>query len=569
MDPSHKEPQIAQRGIVHIDAMLLAVQTSDRGTIEKTIHAHRSGFMFSYTSAHYQLHVVDRLALYPLFYTISEGVPQVSQVVDDLLPFVSRRVLHPEGYYGTGGLGKGDRTPFTPFVGIMRIPPGHYLEYKDGRHELVRYWSFEDLEDRPFEGSYEDACDILGTLIKQGVDRCYQYNANLAVHLSGGLDSGSITALLGQVKSDTIHAYAHVKPDAPDDHPTCENGYLRHYVKHYPQITIHKSYQLGLQEGYSKPIHSAGNWHFVDHDSPEGRICQDLSSRQIRYILSGVGGDELASYGHGHQKSTRMIDNDAQARRFMYWQIFAKRRMRLLAKGMLGMDGPRMDSLTQTLMMARLSGKDKYYHPAFRSAVPDLRERNVISLYWFPSTYSYRLQTLQKSHFTVRSDIWNFLGRYNGIDYMFPLLDADLVEFCASIPREFFIGKEQRQMIKTGLRKYLADDLLTGGKRPGYQAPLTRVEGPSDPATLISDRLEDINKLRSTLAACVYDLDHMEHKVMQYQKRIKWMPDSSIRTRQTLMQEITQMSIYLRQAEYINQHFDDIALDNNTVSSSQ
>ena len=153
------------RGIVHLDLIKKALHTRDKHTIEQVIHQHRSNFMFSYTGDLFQLHAVDRLALYPLFYAIKDGKPYVSQVIDDLVPLLDKRVLHPEGFYGTGGLDKGGRTSFSPYRDIMRIPPGHYLIYQDGRYELIEYWSFLKLADNPYEGSYDEACDILLSLI--------------------------------------------------------------------------------------------------------------------------------------------------------------------------------------------------------------------------------------------------------------------------------------------------------------------------------------------------------------------------------------------------------------------
>ena len=551
---------IMVRGIVDSTAMIAASDTGDRKKLLDVIKQQRSGFLFSYTRPHYQLHVVDRFALYPLFYTIQDGMLQVSQVVDDLLPYLKSKKLHAEGYYGTGGIGKGDRTPYTPFAGIMRIPPGHLLEYRNGQYELIKYWSFTDLEDSPFEGSYEEACDILGSLIKQGVDRCYAHDSKMAVHLSGGIDSGSITALLAQSKHDTIHAYAHVKPDAPDDHPTYENGYLRKYVEHYPNISICKSHTLSYNQNLATPIRSAGNWHLVKHDSPEGRICQDLSSKKIPYLLSGVGGDELASYGHGHQKSNRKISSDTQARRFMYRDIYLKRKLTFLARGILGKDGPRLDSITSTLMMQPFTEKHKWYHPNFRAVVPDLALGNLISLYWFPSTYEYRLKTLQKSYFMIRSDMWNFLSRYYGIDYMFPLMDADLVEFCARLPREFFVGQEQRNMIKKGLKKYLHNDLLTGGKRPGYQPPQTGnpPKDQKDPLILINEYRMKYSDLNGTLASSVFDLDHIDSKLKRYQSYLKKMPQKWVQTRRSIQQRLRHFQLYLNHADYINTHFDNM-----------
>jgi len=547
------EQKIKYRGIVSVNSMIEAIQKGDRVAIRSTIQRQRSGFMFSFWATNYQLHAVDRFALYPLFYTVKRGELFVSQDVDELLPYLDGKILHPEGFYGTGGIGKGHRTPYTPFVNIMRIPPGHFLEYRDGRHELVRYWS-------PYEGSYKDACDRLGTLIKQAVDRCYQHSSQLAVHLSGGLDSGSITALLAQMKADTIHAYARVKPDAPDNHPTYENGYVAKYVKHYPQIKLYKAHELPFVSDHRSIERSAADWNCVHHEGPEGQICNDLSAKQIPYILSGVGGDELASYGHPYQATKLNIDSQASARRFMFQQIFLKRRLRRLIKGVIGLDGKRVDSVLHTMMTPRSISRNKNYHPAFRDAVRDLREGNKISLYRLPSTYKYRLETLEKSYFTIRADNWNFISRNYGVDYLFPLLDADLVEFCASLPRHFFIGKPQRQMIKTGLRKYLPEELLDGAKRPTYQSAQEGGENTvSNFASLAAHRLDQIQNLEDTLASKVYDLNYIKKQILQYQKRMNWLPNGCERTRQTLLNVIELKRLYFRHADYVNAHFDDIS----------
>jgi len=554
--------KLSHRGIVDITVVRRAIESKDKKVIEQVIKAHRSNFMFSYTEEHYQIHAVDHLALYPLFYTILNDKPYVSQVIDELVPLLPRRVLHPQGYYGIGGLDGGHRTEYSPFDGILRIPPGHYLFYKDGRYELVKYWSFLDLRDKPFEGSYAEACDILGTLIKQGVDRCYAYNPNVAVHLSGGLDSGSVTALLAQSKSDTIHAYAHVKPDAPDDDPILENGYLKKYVSHYPQIALQKSYKLNLRDEFILPVDPLGNWHNVRHDSPEGNICQDLSARKVPIILSGMGGDELASYGHGHQSRGKTIYNNTDARRFMYREIYLKRKMKFLVKGLLGRDGSRVDSIRSSLMIEPFTVKMNFFHPTFRAQVPQLRNKDLISLYWFPSSYAYRIETLQRSYFTIRSDIWNYLSKYYGIDYVFPLLDADLVEFCASIPRAFFIDKQQRQMIKTGLAKYLPQELLGGGKRPGYQPPQGSNPMP-DNMSSIQDVIEEshvlVSEMQETLASQVYDLTYISNQLDKNLKIRSKLPTSRFQTRQMVDRKIGSILRLLnRGSKYVNEHFDGI-----------
>ena len=427
------EVALKYRGAIAPEKIIPLIEQNDY----RFVAQQKMGYYLSYDTPHFGFHVVDRFASFPLFYVLHNNRPIVSEVVDELIPYLTNTALDPIGYFSTGGLHKGERSDRTPFVGIKRIPPGHYLEYKNGKTKLHCYWAFTHLKGKAFEGTYEEACEELGYLIRQGVERCYNHAPDTALHLSGGLDSGSITAIICQLSTRKRHAYALLKEDAPLMDDLYESGFIGKYQQHYPHLQVECLHPGAKKETRKKLIAEAGNWHYLTPQDIQADICQKVKDLGKAHILSGLGGDELASYGHGFQNVRYSLHNDRHAKLYMKWKIGRLRRWRFRVKGLLGRDGNLIDSWRSTEMGKSIGNSAGWYTDSFRKDAAEWMDKAVMALYWYPSSYDYRLETLERCFFTIRSDIWNFIGRRYGVNYMHPLLDADLVEFCASLPGHF------------------------------------------------------------------------------------------------------------------------------------
>jgi asparagine synthase (glutamine-hydrolysing) len=79
------------------------------------------------------------------------------------------------------------------FVGIDRLPPGHYLQATVDTVRVVRYWQPDDAPDIRFEhdADYSDAFRERFDVVVRSQLRA---NGSVAAHLSGGLDSASVAA---------------------------------------------------------------------------------------------------------------------------------------------------------------------------------------------------------------------------------------------------------------------------------------------------------------------------------------------------------------------------------------
>jgi asparagine synthase (glutamine-hydrolysing) len=81
----------------------------------------------------------------------------------------------------------------TTFADIMRLPPAHYLTWRQGNLRLLRYWSLP-LVDRPLKYARpQDYVEHFKALLTQAVaDRLR--TRRVGIELSGGMDSTTVTA---------------------------------------------------------------------------------------------------------------------------------------------------------------------------------------------------------------------------------------------------------------------------------------------------------------------------------------------------------------------------------------
>ena len=86
----------------------------------------------------------------------------------------------------------------TWFEGIFRLPPGHRLELTGGSLHITPYWALEPAEEQRGT-SYEDYCEGLRSVLTEAARCRLRSLGPVGATLSGGMDSGSVCALAGQL----------------------------------------------------------------------------------------------------------------------------------------------------------------------------------------------------------------------------------------------------------------------------------------------------------------------------------------------------------------------------------
>lgn len=91
----------------------------------------------------------------------------------------------------------------TLYRDLKRVPPGHYMLVRGDRHELHRYWRPEEATPLPV-GDYRDYVAEMRRLYSDGVRARLRtpMGTGIASHISAGFDSSSVTAIAAQLLAE-------------------------------------------------------------------------------------------------------------------------------------------------------------------------------------------------------------------------------------------------------------------------------------------------------------------------------------------------------------------------------
>jgi len=234
----------------------------------------------------------DRLGVKPLYYARDGG----------LLAFASEE----KALFAAGVPARFDATTWpellcfryvagerTPFEGVRRLLPGHYLLWKDGTLTLRRWWNLADRarelrEDRP-----ADAVGWFRETFDSAVGLRRISDVPLGVLLSGGLDSSSVAAALALQAGRGIASFT-----VRFAEPEFDEGPLAREVAESLALDPH---EMSLATERIGPLLSRAAW-FNDEPLAHGNDLHLLAIAEhakprVTVLLSGEGADEtLAGY---------------------------------------------------------------------------------------------------------------------------------------------------------------------------------------------------------------------------------------------------------------------------------
>ena len=170
----------------------------------------------------------------------------------------------------------------TFFKGVKKLLPAHWLEWKDGKVEVGRYWQPAFAPDHgPSLAEWEDA---ISAAMKESVAAHKIADVEVGSFLSSGVDSSYMAALAGVDKTFTV-GFANKQYD--------ETDYAREFsahigVKNHAYRITPEEYWANLgriQYHMDEPLADAASvaLYFVNREA----------ARQVKVCLSGEGADEF------------------------------------------------------------------------------------------------------------------------------------------------------------------------------------------------------------------------------------------------------------------------------------
>jgi asparagine synthase (glutamine-hydrolysing) len=160
--------------------------------------------------------VRDRFGVKPLHYSRRNGALLIASEI---------KALHAAGvaaepdttawasYLATGATDQGDRTFWR---GVQAVPPGHLLEWRDGRQAVRRWYDVTEQAGADYDRRPGDAvAEEYMTLLAESVRLRFRADVPVGINLSGGLDSSVLLGLVQQVQgpASDVRAFTFVTGD--------------------------------------------------------------------------------------------------------------------------------------------------------------------------------------------------------------------------------------------------------------------------------------------------------------------------------------------------------------------
>ncbi|MBN2288465.1 MAG: asparagine synthase (glutamine-hydrolyzing) [Candidatus Glassbacteria bacterium] len=190
--------------------------------------------------------------------------------------------------------------PLTAFKGIRKLPPAHYLEYRNGEVSLERYWKLEYLP--KLRLSHDEACEQLRRNLLEAVSLRLISDVPLGAFLSGGIDSSSVVAAMSRAGSGKVKTFS----IGFDEEKFNELPFARQVAAHY--ATEHQEFMVRPQalevlpmlvEHYGEP--------YADSSAIPTYYLSRMTRGHVTVALNGDGGDESFT-GYRRHFANRLAD---------------------------------------------------------------------------------------------------------------------------------------------------------------------------------------------------------------------------------------------------------------------
>jgi asparagine synthase (glutamine-hydrolysing) len=367
----------------------------------------------------------------------------------------------------------------TLFEDIQLLPPGNYatldLKFNKPLLKYTQYWDY-DFREPAEPASDKEYQEELNRIFQQAVNRQLVADVELGSYLSGGMDSGSITAI-------TAKSFPYLKTFTCGFDLSSASGIELSFDERekaeamsYHFKTEH--YEMVLKAGDMERILPKLAWHLEEPrigQSYPNYYAAQLAGKFVKVVLSGTGGDEL--FGGYPWRYYRAIANDSfeqyTEKYYNYWQ-----RM---------MNDQQLKDIFTPIWddVGHISTRDIFKN-VFKNHKEDLKTPEDYinhSLYFEAKTFLHGLLVVEDK-----------LSMAHGLETRLPFLDNDLVDFAmrcpvnlklnnlaeevrinenepGNKPYKFFQKTRDGKQILRDVMKHHIPEVVTQAEKQGFSAP--------------------------------------------------------------------------------------------------
>jgi asparagine synthase (glutamine-hydrolysing) len=367
--------------------------------------------------------------------------------------------------------------PWTLVEGIEKLPPGRWLEWRDGKICTDSYWRL------PFGGSrqwtLDSAREELDSLLQQSTREHLISDVPLGLWLSGGIDSSTILHYAASNCSSRLKTFSISFRGRGFD----ESPYIRQVVNKYG--TEHEELDLNPNADLQGAIEEFGYYS----DEPNGDagalpvwFLSKMCKRKTTVALSGEGADELfggyLTY-RANQLACRMRRLPSSAIRFALdaahrWPVsddkigFEYKLKRFLEGSLLPAERAHVYWNGTFSEVEKKSLLQSPLPHSLGQILADLRQKltsdNALEPYlWFDQKYYLPDDILAKV---------DRMSMAHSVEVRPPFLDHRIVEFASRLPPSFKIQGSCQKFILKELMRGKLPPAIRRRKKIGFDIPV-------------------------------------------------------------------------------------------------
>ncbi len=420
----------------------------------------------------------------------------------------------------------------TSYEHISRLPPAHCMAVSPEGVKIRRYWSPENVSELRLKTD-DDYVDAFMEVFTQAVSTRLRSLRPVGVTLSGGLDSGSVTAMAASLlrqRDERLLAFTSIPLSDPSRYTderrfgdetslAQETARLAGNVEHVLIPAGHITPLAAIERMlwvHDEPVHAAGNQHWL------AALLEEARQRVVGALLTGQMGNAVISWAGAGESLLPMLEPSSLFARPEeqpgFWQAFGSARAgaklshwgavrRFLLKPLA------LPMMYQIRSRFRLGANAWKGYSAIRAEFArqiglqrEMAQAGYLPLLTHPDPLQQRLAIIQPGR-SVLGASWHEKGGAYGIEVRDPTQDRRLIELCLAIPETQYQRQGvDRWLIRRAMRGYLPDAVRLNTRRGLQAADLA--------ARLLSSRREvemALTRLdQHELARQVLDLQRMQ-----------------------------------------------------------
>lgn len=376
---------------------------------------------------------------------------------------------------------------FCILKGVKKLPPGHFLTFRNGIVETRRYWDL-DLTPVASERTEAEWAEVLRDKIREAVEIRLISEVPLGAFLSGGVDSSTVVGMMSRLSDRPVKTFSiGFEEDSFDELKYARIAAKQFGTEHHEFVVTPERFRLidEITEHFDEP--------FADQSALPTFLLSKMARDYVTVVLSGDGGDELLA-GYSRYVLDRDRSRFSRVPKILREQV-VKRASAALPHGAPGknflhnisldpidryidsvsaFNRPRKTDLYTAELAASLNGTGAAGEKLFKAYGEAVPGNDPIARLLYIDSKTY-----------LPGDILTKVDRMtmaNSLEARVPLLDHELIELAAGMSSDLKMrGAETKYILKKAMEEIVPREILYREKQ-GFGVPI---------AKWINDQLRD------------------------------------------------------------------------------